>query len=574
MDKIRLALYFALATLSYLLLLAWNNDYPPAVATPQSNNTATNAGIPSLEETGTRAISATDIPTASETPNSDIPTGISVTAPTPVPMPGEGEQAASDLEPIAVRTDTFDIRIDPIGGDIDYLALPLFQTELNDENNPFVVLDTAQSRHYVAQSGMVGLDSENGARPLYRSTSNSYSLANGETTLLVDLFTTNVQGVEITKRYTFSRNSYLIDVEFIVNNTSANTFQDKAFGQVQRGVFDDPSSGGSFSRTYLGFVSNKVDDPYEKLDFDDVDDGIEPYDNLGGWIGFSQHYFLTAWIPQEDSLNTYFLRKNNFEQYMGGYTSSLFQLAPNTTGSVKSQFYAGPKDQYALREIAPGLDLTIDYGWLWFLSKGIYWLLFQIHSVFSNFGVSIILLTVVVKAFFYKLSETQYKSMAGMRRVMPKMQQIKERYGDDKMKMQKATMDLYKKEQISPLGGCLPMLVQMPVFIALYFVLLESVELRHAPFIGWITDLSVRDPYFILPLLMGMTMFLQTKLSPTPADPMQAKMMTFMPIMMTAFFLWFPAGLVLYWLTNSALGILQQWYITRRLDAAYEAAKT
>ena len=228
---------------------------------------------------------------------------------------------------------------------------------------------------------------------------------------------------------------------------------------------------------------------------------------------------------------------------------------------------------HALAEISPNLDLTIDYGFLWFLAAPIYWLLTRIDSIIGNYGLSIILLTFVVKALFYKLSETQYKSMAGMRRVMPKMQQIKDRYGDDRMGLQKATMDLYKKEKINPFGGCLPMLVQMPVFIALYWVLMESVELRHAPFVGWLTDLSVRDPFFILPLLMGATMFMQTKLSPAPADPMQAKVMQFMPIMMTVLFLWFPAGLVLYWLTNGLLGILQQWYITSKIEAAYQASK-
>ena len=245
----------------------------------------------------------------------------------------------------------------------------------------------------------------------------------------------------------------------------------------------------------------------------------------------------------------------------------------NSSGNYKIQFYSGPKDQYALAEISPNLDLTIDYGFLWFLAAPIYWLMTRIDSIIGNYGLSIILLTFVVKALFYKLSETQYKSMAGMRRVMPKMQQIKDRYGDDRMGLQKATMDLYKKEKINPFGGCLPMLVQMPVFIALYWVLMESVELRHAPFVGWLTDLSVRDPFFILPLLMGATMFMQTKLSPAPADPMQAKVMQFMPIMMTVLFLWFPAGLVLYWLTNGLLGILQQWYITSKIEAAYQASK-
>jgi len=249
-------------------------------------------------------------------------------------------------------------------------------------------------------------------------------------------------------------------------------------------------------------------------------------------------------------------------------------MVHHKTATYSTRFYAGPKDQYKLAEISENLDLTIDYSFLWFLAAPIYWLLTQINQFIGNYGFSIILLTVSVKALFYKLSETQYRSMAGMRRVMPKMQKLKENYGDDRVKMQQATMELYKKEKINPFGGCLPMLVQMPVFIALYWVLLESVELRHAPFMLWLTDLSVKDPYFILPLLMGGTMFLQTSLSPAPADPMQAKVMKLMPIMMTGIFLWFPAGLVLYWFTNAALGILQQWYITRKIEAQYEAKKS
>jgi YidC/Oxa1 family membrane protein insertase len=365
----------------------------------------------------------------------------------------------------------------------------------------------------------------------------------------------------------------LVDLEFLIDNRSSSPWQANAYGQIKRSPFDDPSNAGGLGRTFLGFVATSEDDPYIKIDFDDIDDSSQIIERAGGWIGFSQHYFISAWIPDASENNRFATRKLDGDNYVGEFTGSAFSVLPQSVGNHKVQFYAGPKDQYSLAEISPDLDLTIDYGFLWFLAAPIYWLLTKIDSFMSNFGVSIIFLTLVVKAFFYKLSETQYKSMAGMRRLMPKMQQIKERYGDDRMGLQKATMDLYKKEKINPFGGCLPMLVQMPVFIALYWVLLESVELRHAPFVGWLTDLSVRDPYFILPLLMGATMFLQTKLSPAPADPMQARVMQLMPIMMTVIFLWFPAGLVLYWLTNGLLGILQQWYITRKIEAAYGAGK-
>ena len=304
-----------------------------------------------------------------------------------------------------------------------------------------------------------------------------------------------------------------------------------------------------------------------------MDDGTEAFDTQGGWIGFSQHYFISAWIPEPSQTNRYTTRKNDVGQYFGEFTGSAITVAPGESAEYHMGFYAGPKDQYVLAEISPNLDLTIDYGFLWFLAAPIYWLLRQIDSFINNYGFSIIALTLVVKALFYKLTETQYRSMARMRSVMPKIESLKETYGDDRMKLQQATMELYKKEKINPFGGCLPMLVQMPVFIALYWVLLESVELRHAAFGFWLQDLSVRDPYFVLPLLMAATMYLQTSLSPTPADPIQARVMKIMPVMMGVLFLWFPAGLVLYWLTNGLLGILQQWYITRKLEAAHEGKK-
>ena len=342
---------------------------------------------------------------------------------------------------------------------------------------------------------------------------------------------------------------------------------------MKRDAFDDPSGAGFFSRSYLGFVATSDDDPYIKIPFADVADGAGSVDMNGGWIGFSQKYFLSAWIPSTETTNRFNTRTNNINQYFGEFTSSSFVVPARSTGSQTVQFYAGPKEKNSLAEISPNLDLNVDYGFLWFLANPIYWLLAQINSIIGNYGVSIIILTFIVKGLLFKLSEKQFQSMAGMRRLMPKMQQLKDSYADDKMKLQQATMALYKKEKINPLGGCLPLLAQMPVFIALYWVLLESVELRHAPFVFWLNDLSVRDPFFVLPLLMGITMFLQMRLNPPPADPMQAKIMQFMPVMMTAMFLFFQSGLVLYWLTNSVLGILQQWYITRKIEASYEAKK-
>lgn len=569
MDLTRFALYASLAIITYLMLLAWQQDYPPTIDDGSSSQLEIPQGANGGNASTANISLPGDIPSSVPTSgSSDTPTVAAISNPVS-PLTAVPEQL------ISVHTDTFEARLDPVGGDIVYLALPLYLKQIDVAGDPFVLLDKQPGREYLAQSGLIGGNGiDNDGRAVYSSTSDSYTLGDSLGQLDVDLAITTASGVEVIKRYSFHRDSYLIDVSFIVNNNSAETWQANAYGQIKRNDFDDPSDGGGFVRTYLGFVTTATDDPYIEIEFEDIDDGgLVPVERTGGWVGFSQHYFLSAWIPDSDSVNRFVARKNPASQYLGEFTSSAFSVPAGESGSHTIQYYAGPKDQYVLRDISPGLDKTIDYSFLWFLAGPIYWLLSRINSVVGNYGVSIILLTVVVKAAFYKLTETQYRSMAGMRRLMPKMQQLKESYGDDKMKMQKATMDLYKKEKINPFGGCLPMLVQMPVFIALYWVLLESVELRHAPFMLWLSDLSVRDPFFILPLLMGGTMYLQTALSPAPADPMQARVMKMMPVMMTVLFLWFPAGLVLYWLTNGALGILQQWYITRKIEAAYATKK-
>ncbi|MDG2420728.1 MAG: membrane protein insertase YidC [Gammaproteobacteria bacterium] len=557
MDLTKFALYTSLAVITYLMLLAWQDDYPPIVEDSTTRIATTQISEPPVQRD---ADIPTQLPGNSSVNNTDI-------------IAAEVASARTG-QLINVQTDTLAIVIDLSGGDIIELALPEYLKQLNVPDDPFVILESSVGRTYVAQSGLIGQDGvDNSGRAVYQSQLNSYQLEDGEQSLIVDLVTSPTTDVTVTKRYTFYRNNYLIDVEFLIDNRSSSPWQANAYGQIKRSGFDDPSNAGGLGRTFLGFVATSDDDPYIKIDFEDIDERSNTIEKIGGWIGFSQHYFISAWVPDPNQTNRFTTRKNDSNEYLGEFTSASFSVPAQTEGEHKIQFYAGPKDQYSLADISPNLDLTIDYGFLWFLAAPIYWLLTRIDLAMSNYGVSIIFLTLTVKAFFYKLSESQYKSMAGMRRLMPKMQQIKDRYGDDKMGLQKATMDLYKKEKINPFGGCLPMLVQMPVFIALYWVLLESVELRHAPFFGWLTDLSVRDPYFILPLLMGATMFLQTKLSPTPADPMQARVMQIMPIMMSVIFLWFPAGLVLYWLTNGLLGILQQWYITRKIEAAYEAGK-
>ena len=560
MDLTKFALYTSLAVITYLMLLAWQEDYPPLIddgIAEQAQPIDPASGLVEINDLPTQMPSSSRLSTQQTSGLTDA-------------------TAQTELQKrhIDIKTDTLELSIDLSGGDIVSLSLPKYLKQIDVADDPFRLLENSLGRNYVAQSGLIGENGiDNSGRATYESIDSNYQLQDGQEILQVDLITNVQNDVIVTKRFTFRRNSYLIDVEFLVENNTDTSWEANVFGQIKRDNFDDPSSIGGFGRTFLGFVTTAVDDPYIKIDFDDIDDRSESVETTGGWIGFSQHYFLSAWIPNQEQANRFTTRKNDANQYFGEFISEAFTVSAGTTGGHNIQFYSGPKDQYVLAEIAPNLDLTIDYGFLWFLAAPIYWLLTQIDSLVGNYGVSIILLTLVVKALFYKLSETQYKSMAGMRRIMPKMQQIKDRYGDDRMGLQKATMDLYKKEKINPFGGCLPMLVQMPVFIALYWVLMESVELRHAPFVGYLTDLSVRDPFFILPLLMGATMFLQTRLSPAPADPMQAKVMQLMPIMMTVLFLWFPSGLVLYWLTNGLLGILQQWYITGKIEAAYQTGR-
>ena len=556
MDYIKYSILAGLAVVSYLLLLAWQEDFP-AVAP-----VTVNESVSSAEQ-------SSDIPVSipSQVSVQDIPV-VNATSPGITDSPGSAAQTL-----ISVSTDVLNVTIDRLGGDIVYISLPEHLTRLESPDEPFVLLDNTGNRTYVAQSGLIGANGIDGTqRPLYSASATTYQLNEGQDELIVDLTYGDASGVQVIKRFTFQRSDYLINISFNVNNTTGAPWSANLFGQIKRGTYADPTQASGFGMaSFLGFSTRSPNDNYLKIPFPEINETSLSHDIDGGWVALSQHYFISVFVPPAESRNSFSFRRNNLNEYIGGFTSPAFTIEPGGAGSQEIGFYAGPKDQYRLGEIAPWLDRTIDYGWLWFVASPIYWLLTQINSVVDNFGWSILILTVIVKAVFFKLSATSYRSMANMRRVMPKMNQLKERYGDDKMKLQKATMELYKKEKINPFGGCLPMLVQMPVFIALYWVLLEGVELRHAPWLLWINDLTVMDPYFVLPLLMGASMYVQFMLNPVPQDPMQAKIMKFMPVVMTVFFLWFPAGLVLYWLANSVLGIAQQWYITRNIEAEYEA---
>ncbi|MBP0049819.1 membrane protein insertase YidC [Marinobacterium sp. AK62] len=551
MDVQRVILIAALALVSYLMVLQWNEDYGPAQQQPQQEQAATVSAYDSNGQAASELPQAGDAATSAD-----------------VPVTADSKVEASNGNLIKVRTDVLELLIDPKGGDIIHAALPQHESALNS-NQSFVLLEQNANRTYVAQSGLVGQDGPDAAsegRPVYSSAKSEYELEGDS--LQVDLTLTTDKGVTVTKRFTFARGEYDVDVEFLVNNAGTEPFSAVLFGQIKRDGTGDPSQQTSMGmQSYLGAVFSTAENNYQKVDFGDMDEERFKATSPDGWVAMVQHYFLSAWVPEPGAEYTYQSRKVN-DQYLVGFLSPSFNVAAGESQSVSATFYAGPKDIDQLEQIAPNLELTIDYGWLWWIASPLYMLLKWIHTVVGNWGLAIIGITILVKAALFHLNAKAFKSMAKMRKFAPEMTRLKELYGDDRQKMSQEMMKLYQKEKINPLGGCLPILVQMPVFIALYWVLMESVELRHAPFFGYIQDLSQMDPYFILPILMGITMFIQQMLNPTPPDPMQAKMMKMLPIIFTFFFLWFPAGLVLYWLVNNILSIAQQYVINKQIEGS------
>jgi YidC/Oxa1 family membrane protein insertase len=426
----------------------------------------------------------------------------------------------------------------------------------------------------VAQSGLRhvevdGLDALSLApshHDVYQAEADEYRLAAGEDTLIVPLTWTSPEGVTVTKRYTFKRGDFLIDVAHRIDNRGVRPFTAQQYRHLRQSG-DGGDDGNPFIYTFTGAAY--FDGAFRKLSFDDMADKPLDVDLTGGWVAMLQHYFIAAWVPDEKSTNRYYsmvIPENGRTDYIIGMRSEPLTVAPGESGAFHTHFYVGPKIQERLSEIAEGLDLTVDYGVFTIFAKPLFWLLEFIHDLIGNWGWAIVVVTVLIKLVFYKLSATSYRSMAKMRQAQPKLAALKERYGDDKQRMNKELFDLYKKEKINPLGGCLPILIQIPVFIAFYWMLLEAVELRQAPWILWIQDLSTRDPYFILPILMGITMVIQYRLNPQPMDPIQQKIMMILPVVFTVFFAFFPAGLVLYWFVNSLLSIAQQWYIMRRME--------
>ena len=558
----RIALLVGLAVTGYLMILAWNEDYL------QSRPAAQRASAPELGEAS--------VPESAPPESSDIPdasfigTAAPAAAAEVLPEAG-GEDAEARL--VRVSTSSQEVWIDLRGGDIRRVLLPRYPLALEQPDVPIELLDVGNGRLYMAQSGLIGPDGlDSGSeRPLFTAARSRYQAAEGESVSVV--LEAEHQGVKVRKIFGFRSGDYLIDVTYEVENNRPEPFRASFFGQIKRDAKAPPEQE-SFSlgpQPYLGAALTTAESRYQKVTFDDLDEGDFRVAVEGGWMAFLQHYFLSAWVANGDELNGYYGRRRNDGTYIVGYTGPLRVVAPGRSDAWRSRFYAGPKDQKRLERIAENLNLTVDYGFLWWLAVPLFSLLDWLHGLFGNWGLAIIMLTFLVKLVLYPLSSASYKSMANMRRVAPQMKRLQERYADDRQKLSQEMMGLYKKEGVNPLGGCLPMLLPMPIFIALYWVLFESVELRQAPFMLWIDDLAAMDPYFVLPLLMGGTMYAQQLLSPTLGDPMQARIMKMMPIMFTVLFLFFPAGLVLYWLVNSVLSIAQQWYVMRKAELAAEA---
>ena len=504
--------------------------------------------------------------------------------PPPAPAPQEtalvtttqsDDLSSSAGQLIQVKTDVLSLSINTTGGDIEVADLLKYNEALKSEQ-PFRLLDNTSAYSYVARSGLVGNDGPDNAvvnkgRPVYKVAQNEFVLPSDAEELKVPLTFVNDKGVEFTKTFTFKRGEYVVRLDYTVNNKSDKPVEVALFGQLRQSV--EPPKGVETSnnfalRAYRGTAYSTDEDKYKKFSFSDIEDNNLNETTTGGWIAMLQQYFATAWVPNQ-TIQTQFTTSY---QPKGDLATISFRNAPvevaaNSEKTLGAKLWVGPEDQDTMGELAPHLNLTVDYGWLWFISQPLFKLLTFIQSMIGNWGVSIIIITFIVRGLMYPLTKAQYTSMAKMKLLQPKIQEMRERFGDDRQRMSQEMMALYQKEKVNPLGGCFPILIQMPIFIALYYMLMSSVELRHAPFMLWLQDLSAQDPYYILPLLMGGTMFLIQKMSPTPVtDPMQQKIMTFMPVIFTVFFLWFPSGLVLYYIVSNLVTIIQQQLIYRGLE--------
>ncbi|WP_298609833.1 membrane protein insertase YidC [uncultured Thiothrix sp.] len=552
MDSQRPFLYLTLIFLGFLLWTSWQQDHAPKpLPTPTTQTSTEASSVPS--QTANSASSASQTVPA-------IPNGSGITT-------GAGQI-------VRVKTDVLDLQISTKGGDIVAADLLTYPISLEEKNKPVRILDL-NGRSYVAQSGLqhqaVNGQAADTLAPNHLADfsveKTEYALGADQAEVVVPLVWQGPNGVVVTKRYRLKKGSFDVSLEEEVKNNSSQVWVGSEYRQLKHGPSHvDNNVLTSGVRAFVG-GAYYADDKYKKLNFKDMKEPLTAT-ATGGWVSMLEHYFISAWIPPQDQQNTYYsmeLQQNGTPNYILGVRSPVKEIVPGGVDTFKSQIWIGPKVQDDLEKIAKGLDLTVDYGIFAFVSKPIFWLMQAIHSFVGNWGWTIILLTLFIKLLFFWPSAASYKSMAKMKAVSPKMKEINERFSGDPQAKQKAMMELYKKEKINPLGGCLPILIQIPVFMGLYWVLLESVELRQAPWILWYKDLSIMDPYFVLPLLMGASMFLQQKLNPPQMDPVQQKIFQFLPLIFTFMFLWFPAGLVLYWVVNNVLSIAQQWFINKKI---------
>ncbi|KXJ56630.1 MAG: membrane protein insertase YidC [Colwellia sp. Phe_37] len=539
MESQRSFLFIALMVVTYLLFNQWQMDNAPVIEQPAV--------------------------TQQTTPSNNNGEFVPESSATATSISNETAPVSASL--ISVTNNVFSLKIDTKGGDIVEAKLLNFDTEQGN-GVPFTILRSDRDR-YVAQSGLTGaqgLDRVIPGRPIYQTSATSYQ-ANANEPLIIDLNYLDAAGLSVTKRFTFGYDSYAVDVQYIIKNNASSPASVQMYAQLKQTTLID--SGSGLIPTYKGAAYSTTEDVYEKYSFDDISESNLNVSTQGGWVAMLQHYFVSSWVPEKTANNQLYTSYSSNKDAVIGFKAPAITIEPNSTATTSATFYVGPKDQDVLEKIEENLDLTIDYGFLFMISQPLFWLLIKIQSIVTNWGVAIIIITLIVKGGMYPLTKAQYTSMAKMRALQPKMTQLKERFGDDKQKMSQAMMELYRKEKVNPAGGCLPLIIQMPIFLALYWVFLESVELRHAPFMLWIQDLSAQDPFYILPILMGVSMFIMQKMQPmTVQDPMQQKIMQYMPVMFTVFFFWFPSGLVLYWLVSNIISIVQMKIIFSGIEKA------
>jgi len=537
MESQRTFLLIGLMLVSFLLFQEWDNDYNKPKADPSATTQTLQANSPESDDY---------IPSSSD---SDLPASATL----------------AKRSVIEITTDVFKVKIDTKGGDIVETDLLQYE-ETKGSETPYMLLGQLDSgKQYFSQSGLIGLngpDASANGRPTYSTEQKSYTLTGDE--LRVPLQFTDSNGVSFTKTYVFKKGQYDVGLEYKINNTTSAPLQVQLYTQIKRTVQE---KGSMVDQNYLGAAYGTDEEPYEKYSFSDMADKNLNKNTQGGYVAFIQHYFVSAWVPMQDQTNTIYSLITKSNAAIIGAKDPAVNIQAGSEQTLTATYYMGPKESDILEAIHPDLDLTVDYGWLWFISQPLFVLLKWLHSILGNWGVAIIAITIIVKSLMYPLTKAQYTSMAKMRALQPKMAALKEKFGDDRQKFGQATMEMYKKEKVNPMGGCFPILLQMPIFLALFYVFLESTELRHAEFIFWLTDLSAQDPYYVLPILFGASMFVTQKLQPmTVTDPMQQKMMTFMPVIFSVFFLWFPSGLVLYWLVSNLISIVQMLIIYRGME--------